>query len=76
VKSTAEDFLSNKLAKDIIIVTIKLVKFDILNKIKRTNLYAEIFANLVKILEYNKSNPQLSYNLRKIRYLNKFLFLK
>lgn len=76
-KSQLIDFLNNILTLDIIRLSSTLIRFDVLSILDQKHKYAVIIPDLISLLEFDKTNPEFSYVISKIRgKLNIFSYEK
>ena len=66
-KAQVVDYLNNILSFDIIRLSSILIRFDVLKMLDQRDKYAVIVPDLVSLLEFDRSNPEYSYVVAKIR---------
>ena len=69
------DFLNNELIQRVIFLVLKVSKFDVFKIVDKLDLYPRFICELFGLLEYDKSNPTLSYLLTTTRGNVQFLKL-
>ena len=66
-KTQVKDFLNNILTLDIIRLSSTLIRFDVLNILNQKDKFAVIVPDLISLFEFDKSYPEYSYVIGKIR---------
>ena len=61
------DHLNNVLLLDVVRLLKKLVKFDVLTLLNKTEVYYTILPYLFTFLEFDKNHPSFSYGIQQIR---------
>ena len=67
VRVYVTDFLDNELIQNIAYLLLKMTKFDIFSALGKPELNSKFIRELFVILEYDKSNPTISYALSALR---------
>jgi len=62
-----DNYLNNILLANIIKMLSKMINFDLLTLLNKTNLFSQIVHDCIHILEFEKDSPVLSYAVSKLR---------